>query len=83
MNKNQCCKVGTLFHGAGYIPLRLVLDLTLSNVNKTEKDRGNGKEGAVRDNAFDTGKLTKKMYSCFPAMGARLSGESRLDKVKV
>jgi len=39
--------------------LRLFLDLTLPSVNKREKDRGNGKEGAVGDNAFITGKLTK------------------------
>jgi len=39
--------------------LRLFLDLTLPGMNKREKDRGNGKEGAVGDNAFITGKLTK------------------------
>jgi hypothetical protein len=53
--------VGTLFYGVGYIPLRLFLDLALPIMNKREKDRGNGKEGAVGDNAFITGKLTKNI----------------------
>ena len=51
--------MGTLFYCVGYIPLRLFLDLTIPSMNKTEKDRGNGKKGAVGDNAFITGKLTK------------------------
>ena len=75
--------MGTLFNGVGYIPLRLFLDLTLPSMNKRKKDRGNGKEVAVGDNAFITRKLTKKFYSCSLAMDVRVSVESRLDKVKV
>jgi hypothetical protein len=49
------------FYGVGYIPLRAFLDLTLPRINKRgKKNGGKGKGGAVGDNAFITGKLTKK-----------------------
>jgi hypothetical protein len=56
------------------------------NTSKQEqerKDRGNEKEGAVGDNAFILQETNKKFYNSSLAMAARLSSESRLDKVKV